>query len=93
MSDHFCWPSGFVRFVLVRRSQAGHLHSRLAHKSCPTAERMDTASVFAPAKALFHTVPSILAQQRNYVSSPLTDWTKERGENHAQNPLVETVVI
>lgn len=46
MSDHFSWPSRFVRFVLVRRSQAGHLHSRLAHKSCLTAEQLDTASIF-----------------------------------------------
>lgn len=49
MYYHFCSSLGWVR-CLVCWSQAGHLHWRLAHKSCLMAERTDTASILAPTK-------------------------------------------
>lgn len=91
MNNRFCWPSAFVRFVLVCWSQAGHLHSRLAHKSCLMAEWTDSASILA----LFHMVPSISTLQHNQVSPPvsLTDWTEGRRKPRTilqGQPLAET---
>lgn len=49
MYYHFCSSLGWV-CCLVCWSQAGHLHWRLAHKSCLMAERTDTASILALTK-------------------------------------------
>lgn len=49
MFYHFGSSLGWVR-CLVCWSQAGHLHWRLAHKSCLMAERTDTASILASTK-------------------------------------------
>lgn len=74
--NQFCWSSGLV-CCLVCWSQAGHLHSRRAHKSCHMAERTDSASILAPTKPC-SMWPTLLAQHKRMLKVSLF----KRGHPH-----------